>query len=216
MRARVPLALLAALLVFGCRREVELTVQHALNVVACAPNGAGCGGDADCCSSSCMSGKCVTPACRAEGSPCAVPGDCCSFQCAPDPVGGAMTVCRAAVECSSDGQPCAQAGDCCNLGCTAGVCGAPRCKPVGAMCATAADCCEGTCIGGLCAKTDPACHPAGEPCTGNADCCGSLCGKPDGSGASVLSWATLLAILDASDEPRTGTIGWRSLRCGPS
>jgi hypothetical protein len=154
----------------------------------CAPPGAQCQNNDDCCSFNCAGGTCSF-VCRQTGENCDGPGDCCTDRC----VGG-LCACRQSMEecefadqccsgfCNPSSSFCEEStcsgvleecnGDCCPGTDCLGVC----CYPSGTRCSSdPIFCCGGGCRNGSCCAVDSA------PCASDPECCRGFCDPSSGS-----------------------------------
>jgi hypothetical protein len=148
----------------------KTTMKCAVASSFCRQPGASCLTGLDCCTGSCIGGKCSMNQCVANTGACMQNGDCCSGSCAPNPAGGG--ICAAIIGPGGGGvggttnQPCTSNGMCVSGFCNNGTCENPSyCVQDGDACGTSADCC-----GGICTKTG----------TGTLGICGSP-PKPSGT-----------------------------------
>lgn len=151
----------AAVLVLGSALQLacaQISATSDAGSTACGAGGAVCDAIADCCSKSCVGGRCA--ACVPSNGACAADGDCCSgLSCY-------QRVCRAG---SPDGATCSRASDCLSGGCERGLCAA-TCSWIGGACASS-NCCAGL----TCSESGFCCMPLGSECNADGDCCSSAC-----------------------------------------
>ncbi len=110
----------------------------------------------ECCTGSCVGGRCGAVLCRGAGQVCSSGGECCSNLC------GANGACEV-VPAGPGGDSCSTLGEVCtNTGTIAG-----------------GDCCSTNCQGGVCVRAY-SCQANGDVCFRDADCCGNFCSQNDG------------------------------------
>ncbi|MFN7132410.1 MAG: hypothetical protein ACK4N5_10020, partial [Myxococcales bacterium] len=148
----------------------------------CGPDGDPCVNPTDCCSLSCVNGKCSSNACKQIGAGCGSAGECCSGTC----TNGACAQVPGAT-CKTLGESCTGKTDCCSQNCQNNVCvRASWCGASGDICYRALDCCNGgcqlpagggpgTCVSSLTGAGGGNCQVGGEPCTGPTNCCSAVC-----------------------------------------
>jgi hypothetical protein len=134
----------------------------------------------DCCSNSCIGGKCSAMLCLDVGATCSGNEQCCSRTCtggtcAPVPGG----------TCEVLGQACTTKAECCSSNCQNGVCTrAYVCNGYGDICSRNAECCGNACSvndGGVgrCLNVTGGggggCTQDGNPCEGGTGCCSRTC-----------------------------------------
>jgi hypothetical protein len=178
----------------GSRNCDQTTKVCAASVSGCKSPDDGCAANTDCCSGSCLGGKCATKQCTADDAACTSDGECCGGKCDAGK-------CKAlSLTCKTSGNPCGGSPDggnseCCSHLCKDGICAAPSfCSQEGDACSTDLNCCGGSCQKaagatlGLCGAVVAApgaggCTTAGTVCgagtTGGTlpDCGGECCSK---------------------------------------
>ena len=171
--------------------------------IACRQPEQSCAATSDCCSGTCVAGRCTDAICSPIGGPCGRTGGVCCAGATCPPAGG-NDLC---IACRQPEQSCGATSDCCSGTCVAGRCTNATCSPVGGpcgrtggvccagaicppaggndlciacrqpeqSCGATSDCCSGTCVAGRC--TNATCSPVGGPCgrTGGVCCAGAIC-----------------------------------------
>ena len=122
------------------------TKQCDTPLTVCAAPGATCSAGPECCTFSCVSGKCSSKQCVADNLACASNAECCGGTCAPDGAGGGKCTPLNPGGGATGGNPCTKNDDCASKFCNGGIC-----------------------------TGSSFCGQSGEECSGNTDCCGGLC-----------------------------------------
>jgi hypothetical protein len=151
------------------------------SIAACSAAGTNCSVGTDCCSLSCVGGKCGTAACTMDGQACSSASACCSGTCTSG-------LCQAvSANCTTAGNACTDNSTCCSRLCQNGKCalGASYCIQTGDVCYRSADCCTGLCekasgaAAGVCKVIDTrgagSCTQDGIVCADCTNCCSRLC-----------------------------------------
>lgn len=185
----------------SCHRDADCRTSYChyealQGVFQCAcmpPNYTPCRSDADCCTNSCVAGRC---GCASSGAPCSEYSDCCGTllclkqacranageRCASDAVCASGRCSGGECACSPNGASCFDDKSCCGgLTCakpvdaerpnTPGYC----CLALGAACAADGECCSKACGDGKCIERTPGCRPPLRGCIRNEDCCSNAC-----------------------------------------
>ncbi|RYZ47162.1 MAG: hypothetical protein EOO72_00175, partial [Myxococcaceae bacterium] len=151
----------------------------------CVASGGSCSSGIECCTNSCLEGKCSSLQCLDVGSACSSAAACCTQLCGSDGLCAALPS-SSTSSCKVPGQACTGAGDCCSNNCQGGVCKqAYSCQANDDLCMKGADCCGGVCsqentgTPGRCVTVSGGgaggCLQDGNPCSGSSNCCSRTC-----------------------------------------
>jgi hypothetical protein len=147
----------------------------------CGADGAACKLATDCCKLNCdTNGTCSTTQCISDGQACTAGGAaCCSTQCVSGKCMPLSTTCKTAGNtCGGDAECC---GKVCTGGICASPSSVSYCTQPGDICFFDNDCCTGVCVGGgmgkagTCATITTGCEVDGTVCNGCTGCCSSFC-----------------------------------------
>jgi hypothetical protein len=164
----------------------------AASINQCTPANGACVTSTECCSLSCVSGKCSSTSCVADDQACTSPATCCSGNCNAGICQALNTACRTA------GNPCTDNAQCCSSLCSGGTCklGASFCIQTGDVCTQASTCCSGDCqiasgaTVGTCAPPPAGatyCSDGvdGTVCSACNGCCSRLCAPYGPTGVNI-------------------------------
>jgi hypothetical protein len=151
----------------------------------CRSAGEACAAGGDCCSNSCLNGKCSSTLCQDVGGACSTPEQCCTKTCTNGTCAPLADTSNGA--CKVLGQSCTEAteGECCSKNCQNGVCARSyTCKAYGDLCTRDNECCGNDCTAadggvGRCNQIKggggSGCTQDGNPCSGGSGCCSRTC-----------------------------------------
>jgi len=156
-----------------------------------SPPGSACVTNGECCTMSCIDGKCSSAPCIGDREACTTSGARCGGDCNMGHCVPLNSVCKTV------GNGCTVSYECCSRYCLEGVCrDSSFCVQNGDACSAPNDCCSGICdipsfaSLGRCAPATPAgtyCAGgvAGMVCGGCNDCCSLLCAPDPLTGVKV-------------------------------